>query len=83
MLQQLTYASLFLFMLWGIGFMAINHYKNKAKNYWFDKQNDFEQYLYSLVDMIEGRAVTPLGTLAEWPIMPLGLPAHFNSHLLK
>jgi len=55
MLQQLTYASLFLFMLWGIGFMAINHYKNKAKNYWFDKQNDFEQYLYSLVDMIEGR----------------------------
>jgi putative nucleotidyltransferase with HDIG domain len=55
MLHQLTYTSLFLLILWGIGCAAMIHYKNLAKKYWFDKQNDFEQYLYSLVEMIEGR----------------------------
>jgi hypothetical protein len=55
MLHQLTYTILFLLILWGIGCAAMIHYKNLAKKYWFDKQNDFEQYLYSLVEMIEGR----------------------------
>ncbi len=53
--HQLTYACLFLFLLWAIGCAAIIHYKKRAHNYLFDKQNDFEQYLYSLVEMIEGR----------------------------
>ncbi|MGX9463551.1 HD domain-containing phosphohydrolase [Shewanella sp. A14] len=55
MFHQLLYASLFLLMLWCIGCAAIVLYKNRAQKYWFDKQNDFKQYLYSLVEMIEER----------------------------
>lgn len=53
--DKLAYVGTFFVVLWLIGVAAICHYKTRARKYLQEKQNDVEQYLFSLVDMIEGR----------------------------